>query len=161
MADYIDAFKQGLGAAEAADRARKEIDAVFEELDMQLKKATGKKISIDRKEYEKPKSFQEAISINIFAKTKETYWAIVALNPSVAKSPVKQLAIWSMDRAGYPCKIVWSGDDHTCEDKEALENSLAELLRDPLVGEILHTLMQLEDNTPEEGPAQQDSTVDR
>lgn len=143
MTDYIKAFNQGLGAAEAADRARKEVDEVFVDLNRQLQKATEKKIRIDRKELEKPKSFQESLQSSFSLKPKETYWVIVASALSVAESPVKILAEWSMGRAGYPCKIVWGGEDHACEDKEALENSLADLLRDPLVGEKLYALMQL------------------
>ena len=145
MADYIKAFKHGLGAAEAADRARNEIRAVFVELDEQLKKETGNKISIDRKEFNMPQTLPEALTLVGLGKKRETYWAIIALNPSFAESPAKILATWSMDRAGYPCKIVWGGEDHTCEDKEALENSLAELLQDPLVGEKLQAQMQLEE----------------
>jgi len=148
MADYVEAFKQGLGAAVKADRARKEIDEVFVDLDSQLHETTGKKIRIDRKEFEVRQTIQETLSFPFFSKPKETYWEIVAFNPSVSESPVKHLARWSMDRAGYPCKIVWEGEDHTCEDREALENSLAELLRDPLVGEKLHALTQLGENKP-------------
>jgi len=161
MVDYFEAFKQGLDAAEAADRARKEIDTVFADLNQQLFESTGGKISIERREYEVPKSLWEAISIEFPPKPKEKYWAIVVFNPSVSKSPVKQLARWSIDRAGYPCKIVWGGEDHTCEDGEALENSFAELLRDPLVGEKLYVLLQLKETKPEEGSAQQEDSADK
>ncbi len=50
MADYVEAFNQGLEAAEAADHSRKEIDAVFVEINSQLSKATDGKISIERRE---------------------------------------------------------------------------------------------------------------
>ena len=153
MADYIKAFKQGLVAAEAADRARKEIDAVFVDINKQFIEATKNKIRINRQEFKERQTIQETLVAPFLDKQRETYWAIVALNPSVDKSPVKQLARWSINRAGYPCKIVWEGEDHMCEDREALENSLTELLRDPLVGEKLYTLMQLEEKKSEEGPA--------
>ena len=52
MADYVEAFKQGLKAAEAAEHSRKEIDAVFVEINRQLFKATDGKISIERRELE-------------------------------------------------------------------------------------------------------------
>lgn len=161
MADYIKAFKQGLGAAEAADRARKEIDAVFVDLNKQLQEATKNKISIDRREYEERKTLPEALSIPFLGAPRKTYWAIVASNPSINRSPVKQLSRWSMDRAGYPCKIAWKGEDHLCLDKSALEDSLAELLQDPLVGEKFHALMQLEEPPPEEKPAQQEDASDK
>ena len=111
MVDYIEAFRQGLDAAEAADRARKEIDTIFADLNRQLKKATGNKIGIDRREYEykAPQSIWDTLSLKLPPKPKEKYWAIAAFNPSVSESPVKQLARWSIDRAGYPCKIAWGG----------------------------------------------------
>lgn len=152
MADYIQAFKKGLEAAEAADRARKEIDSVFEDLDRQLREGTGGKIAIKRKEFEvkgmttiwTPWTAGQFLP----GSQKETYWAIVAYNPQITNSPVKQLAIWRQARAGYPCKITWENVEHACEDKRGLEGALAMLLADPLVGETIHSLMQLEEKTP-------------
>ena len=148
MADYIKAFKQGLEAALVADRARKEIDEVFADLNNQLSKETKNKICIERREYEKGHTLSEVLK-NPFLPLSGKSWVIVVFDPSVDESPVKKLAIWSMDRAGYPCKIVWKNVDVSCEDKEALENSLSDLLRDPLVGEKLHSLIQMWEIQPE------------
>jgi hypothetical protein len=163
MADFGEALKQGLEAAEAMDRARKEIDVVFGDLNKQLLEKTEGKISIVRKQYEMKRVILEAFTASLvdMLKPKETYWAIVAFNPSLDNSPVKELARWSIDRAGYPCKIVWGGKELSCEDREALENSLAELLRDPLVAEKLYALMQLEEPKPEEGAAHQEDATDK
>lgn len=152
MADYISAFRQGLDAAEAAEIAKLEIDSVFDEIDKQLREASNGKIGIDRKEfYVKEESippfaaaFIATIPYALTGKKRDTYWAIVAYNPSIPNSPVKELATWSLDRAGYPCKLTFEGINRSCSDRESLENSLAELLRDPNVGEKLSNLIKLE-----------------
>lgn len=159
MTDYFAALKRGLEAAEATDRARKEIDEVFYDLNEQLAKETKEKIRIDRKEYETQKWNFASGSIFDLIK-KETYWVLVAFNPSIAKSPVTKLANWFMDRAGYPCKIKLGDKVFICEDREALENSIAELLQDPLVGEKLYALMQLEETEQEDEFAREENETD-
>lgn len=144
MTDYTKAFREGLAAAIVAERARKEINSVFLELNSQLSEATEGKIAIDRKEYE----VREAGLFSLWSfsspKQKETYWAIAAYNPSASSQNTKQLAKWEQDHAGYPCKIISGKKETICEDKEALESSLADLLQDPLTGEKLQILIQLE-----------------
>jgi len=147
MADYIQAFKKGLEAAEPADRARKEIDSVFEDLDRQIRAGTEGRIGIKRQEFIIQRMPFTAQKLEDLITPKETYWAIVAYNPQITSSPVKELSRWRHDRAGYPCKISWGGMEHTCEDKRSLENVLGRLLGDPLVGETLHVLMQVKEKT--------------
>ncbi len=129
MADFTAALQEGLKAAEASDRARKEIDRVFEELNTQLAKATDNAVLIERVEWPVP-GF-------------ESSWRLVATNPSIDESPALKLAGWNQDRAGYPCSLSWAGEQQFCEDKGALQQQLADLLKDPLVGESIHTLMHL------------------
>lgn len=153
MPDFIGAFKQGLEAAEAAEAARYEINDVFVELDKQMREGSDGRLGVHRKE--KHVSAQgmaafAALPYLLTAKKRDTYWAIVATNPLVPESPAKELATWSEDRAGYPCKIAWANMDRTCADKESLEISLVELLRDPAVGEKLTALMKLEPSPKDE-----------
>jgi len=144
MTDFIDAFKGGLDAAKAADRARKEIDEVFSDLDRQIIEVSEGKLSIERREYYVTKSSWEALRFSFPPKSKETYWAIVAKNPTIKKTPYKELAKWQEDPVGYPCKLIWAKQEQICEDRAALEICLADLLRDPIVGERLYVLMNLE-----------------
>jgi len=143
VTDFIDAFRDGLSAAEAADLARQDIDDVFSNLDSQIRKGSDGKLSIARLEYEVEASSWAALVLTFPPKPKETYWAIVAKNPAIEPSPAKQLAKWQMDRRGYPCKLIWAQQEHVCEDRTALESCLAELLRDPIVGERFYALMNL------------------
>lgn len=157
MTNFIDAFKDGLNAAEVADLARRDIDDVFSNLDKQIRKGSNGKLSIEKSEYEVP-SISWTKIFPIPPKPKETYWAIVAKNPTIEQSYETELARWQMDRRGYPCKLIWTQQEQVCEDRTALENCLAELLRDPIIGERLYALMNLkpqedgaETPEPEEG----------
>jgi hypothetical protein len=143
MADFKDAFKQGLDAAEKAEIARKEVDNVFAELDQQMREASDGKIGIHRQEYYVPEPGALVLPYFISGKKRETYLSITAYNPNVANSD-KQLAKWNQNRTGYPCKIVFDESEWYCADRESLETALAELLRNPIVGEKLSSLLILE-----------------
>lgn len=149
MPDFASAFNEGLQAAETADRARREIADVFSELSRQMDAATRGTIAIARGECEIPVTTARLLT-NPW-EPRKTYWAILAWNPMVAKCPKKEIARWSQDAAGYPCKITCRKWERTCEDREALENSLAELLRDPVVGEKLYALTRLEPSSEATG----------
>jgi hypothetical protein len=144
MVNYVQAFHDGLAAAKAANRAKSEIDKVFADLNREIQRTSRKKLNIIRKKIKISPKFE--------------YWTIVASNPLIANCPKEELAKWSQDKAGYPCKIAWGNEDYQCLDKEALEETLAKLLRDPLVGETLSALMKLEPNQPHE---QEESSPDR
>jgi hypothetical protein len=156
MTDYVKAFRDGLQAAEAADAARSEIDSVFSELDRQIGAASGGKVAIARQECQLPASQWE---LAIPFRPKKTYWAILAWNPTVPNSSSKLLAKWSQDARGYPCKITFERWERICEDREALENSLAELLGDATVGEKLYGLTKLPQ--AEEATSREEKPADR
>ncbi|HBA40606.1 MAG TPA: hypothetical protein DCZ05_12970 [Deltaproteobacteria bacterium] len=44
---------------------------------------------------------------------------------------------WKPSSTGYPCLIAWGDSQRYCQDKEALERALAELVNDPVIGEKL------------------------
>lgn len=138
MTDYVKAFQKGLSAAENAVRIRKEIEKIFNELDRQILENTSGTISISIQEREGPSNLKTFIDGKI-----NKYHVICAINTKVAESSEKELAKWTQDRRGYPCKIEWGGSKIICEDGEALANALAELLADPIVGEKLYSLMNL------------------
>lgn len=141
MTDFIDAFNGGLKAAEAAGRARREIDDVFSNLDKQIRKGSDGKLSIEKSEFE-IQSWRSVITIP--PRPKKTYWAITAINPTIKESHESELARWQMDRCGYPCKLSWSQHEFICVDRAALESCLADLLKDPIIGGYLYALMNLE-----------------
>lgn len=130
MVSYSQAFQEGLAAAEKMERDNKEIEEVFAHLNREINIDSGGKLQfiIEERVRERLSSF-----------------LILARNPKVSDTPTLILARWKQDRAGYPCKISWGDREYICADREALENTLAELLRDPIVGRMLDTLMKLDE----------------
>jgi hypothetical protein len=153
MTDYKAAFEQGQEAARQADRARKEIDTVLQEFATALADAGQGKLKLTLRTYEVSDS-KWFLAITFPPTPKEMYTAITAVNPTV-KSPIVQLAKWKPGPTGYPCMIAWTGQERFCEDKEALQRCLAELVADPMIGEKLLSLVSLEEEPEQKEEAQQ------
>jgi hypothetical protein len=149
MIDFIAAYEKGLNAAEIADKNQREIDSVFDELNKQLAAATDGKIKIvrsDKNPFSKTmKDLNKILFIDDihkeFPSRDQRLFAFNTLNKAV-----EVLAFWSQDRNGYPCKISYGNKEHYCEDKGALEEALASLLQDPIVGAALYKLTQGSDS---------------
>ncbi len=139
MVDYTESFNEGIRSAEKSDANKAEINSVFSDLNEQLKIPTEGKIVISRVRFYEPTN---PLKITIF-EPRKYYFAIAAENPRAKESSTMELAKWHKDRSGYPCKITLGSDEIYCEDKEALEYGLSQLLQDPVVGDTLHKLMQL------------------
>ncbi len=137
MVNYVEAYKAGLNSAELSEKRKNEINSVFNDLNQQLSDATDGKIFISRKKLLDRSGFA---AFDLF--NRKYYSAITAENPLV-KNSEKELAKWSQDRSGYPCKITLDSDAMYCEDKQGLEISLYELLSDPIIGETLQKLQNL------------------
>lgn len=163
MTDFVAALNEGFDAAEKAERARREVDEVFRQLDDQIREGTKNRLSVTRSLLEVPR--QETFFLGstrvanpFVSKSREKYWAIVATNPSVPKAKALELARWYPPRkGGYPCKIWWAGEEHICEDKEGLANCLADLLRDP---DVAATLMTVKNRQTVEGEISEVGTTD-
>lgn len=139
MVDFKKSFSIGISAAEKAEKSKKEISSVFQNLNDQLGQATNGKIFIERVKFYEPTDF---FDLSLFKK-RPTYWGIGAKNPTASDTKTREIAKWSQDKAGYPCKISFGKNVIHCEDKQALELGLSELLEDPGTGEIFHKLIRL------------------
>lgn len=152
MIDFSKSFKKGIAAAAIADKSRQEINLVFEDLNEQLNQATDGKVAI---RIRKPSILMSNLKQSILnQKGSDT---IIAFKPQDPQNRYTELAKWSQNNAGYPCKIVYDINAIYCEDKEALEVALAKLLEDPAIGEKLYKIMNLELNQDEEKALSQDS----
>jgi hypothetical protein len=138
MVNFVEAYKTGLNSAELAEKRKREIDSVFEELNAQLAEATQGKIHISIK-----KLPDSSIRMELQILNPTYHLAIAAENPLVNFNSQRELAKWEQDRAGYPCKITLASQAMYCEDKQGLEKALAALLSDPVVGETLRNLTNL------------------
>ncbi len=147
MVNFSQALEIGLNEARQAEKNKAEIKEVFKDLNSQLEHSTKGKLSI------KVCIFYERIddvaAFSSFFKRKK-YTAIGAKNPKASDNSHTQLALWNQDSSGYPCTIQFGKNKVQCHDREALEDALTELLRDPAVGEILFKLINLPDSETEE-----------
>ncbi len=151
MIDFVEALEEGFLSARRATDARTEIDKVFTELDGQVQRASGGRLSIKRGHRTRAQAVLEKMA-EVFALPPgptEAFSAIVAHNPKVKEGHQREIATWSQDNAGYPCRVAWGHQEHICEDKEALSECLADLLRDPEVASTLLRLMNLQPATEE------------
>ena len=138
MDNSVEAFKTGLNSALVPENYIIQSNSVFSELNQQLKEVTDGKILISRSKFQERGNLSSMFNMENI----KYYSAITAENPFVRNSE-KELARWSLDRNGYPCKIVLGSETMYCQDKKGLENGLAMLLRDPIVGETLRGLQNL------------------
>jgi hypothetical protein len=143
--DFISALEVGLKAAKTAEVAQQEIKDVLLELDRQVREVSEGRVGIKLTQRKTDDGAIAYVSA-IFGKPPETYQAIVAYSLVIPNNPEQEIARWSQDPAGYPCKIKWGETEYSCEDLKALENHLAELLQDPIVATNISTLMR---KTPE------------
>ena len=141
MTDFKKALEEGFIAAKRAEFARKEVEQTLERFKQELLAASDNKLFVELREIEKedPKSIIEryneilnpaAAYVQLMQRNK-SYFALVAKNP---KSQEKEIATWRQAKDGYPCCLIWGKQEHQCEDRIALENTLAELLKDPYIG---------------------------
>ena len=140
MNKFISSFEKGQAAADEAKKNRNEISLLFEELNDELSVATNGNVKIEIHEREEKVGIEQLVRFNFVA---PRYDAICALNPSVHDSPVKELAVWTQSKLGYPCTLKIGKFTISCDDLAALESALSDMLSDPQVGESLQKLMEL------------------
>ena len=145
--NFLGAFEEGIEASRRAEAARTEIEQIIDSLSRQLNEATSGRLKIDVIESQDIlASFAKWNSV--FAghglqnsKPQKSEW-IGAKNLQAENDSYVKLAKWDRPHAGYPCTLTFNGRDLRCHDRDSLEESLAELLRDSLVGEALRQLLQ-------------------
>lgn len=145
MVDYTKSVQVGLNLAAIAERNRREIDEVFEELNRQLSIAVEGKVKVQREQFE-----EQPEDVLVVLLSRKKYWAISARHTTVPTARPWELARWTQAPAGYPCKISSAGTEVYCENREALESALAQLLASPTVGAALYSLIHME--TPSANP---------
>jgi hypothetical protein len=134
-------FKIGIEAAETAKKNKQEIRSIFARLNVVLAAETAGTIKLVVKRFPRGKAGLAALmTIDLFEPVPS--YSAIAAELYEAKGKSQPLAEWVEGRAGYPCTIKLSKRELFCEDKEGLESGLASLLEDPIVGSILHTMIE-------------------
>ncbi|HEX8434503.1 hypothetical protein [Archangium sp.] len=143
MASFQDAFHKGLEAYDSADRARKEIAAVFDDCAKQVSAASGGAIVLSRESTSRVREeAAHAVVLGGFA-VRESYQALMARLVSEPNSSGEELCEYKLAYHGYPVAIVYADVDEYCHDKQSLERALVELLGHPTTGGKLRRLMDL------------------
>lgn len=148
MTDFKNALSEGFAAAKAAEIARREIREVLKKLETDLTEESNGRLLVQVMEAQetlpyssKLEAFRAAAELR--PPPTRTFRALFAQNPKNPTAPTKELARWKQAPEGYPCTITWNDQEHECRDRNALEASLAELLKDPATGEALSLLMRM------------------
>ncbi|CAI0727589.1 hypothetical protein [Serratia grimesii] len=144
MADFMGSINDGLNAARQAEVNKAEINDVFKELNNQLSVATGGRVSLVRtKFYKESPTAYHSLAASVLGQARETYPGLgISHNNSEHKLSAIEVAKWEMDKNGYPCVIKIGSNELYCEDKGALEQGLAALMRDPDVGTAILKYMK-------------------
>ena len=144
--NFVDAFNKGLEASVHAEAAREEINQVIKALSKQLHDATDGRVQIEVIEsndlissiFNFPNPLLSGTSADL--KKRKSQW-IGARNVKAKDSGYVRLAKWERPHEGYPCTLTLNGRELRSHDRESLEESLAAMLQDSLVGEHLRELI--------------------
>jgi hypothetical protein len=145
--EFVAAFQRGQVAAENAQSAKAEIDAVIRALSAQISAATDGKIEIKSIEFRNSvggildltRSAMDPLGVTRPADDKSQW--IAARNPHQTNASWVRLAKWVRPHTGYPCTILYNTQEVRCHDLEALERGISSMLADAWVGEKLHSLL--------------------
>ena len=135
MFDFKSSFKKGLEAAEIAEKNKKEIKGVIEELSSQLDEATNGRVNVRIETITETVPLHLALDNSYKAKSYQVLYAFVPEG-----NQGLELVKWRWDRNGYPCEITLDEKILIAEDKEGLQQNLSTILADPRVGDKLHHL---------------------
>ncbi|WP_221800539.1 hypothetical protein [Oceanobacter mangrovi] len=143
MADFKSFLDIGLSKADKAAENIKEIHAVLDDLNRQIKEATTGTVSIGITQGTKEKDmFQVIISQGIGSRYINTTF-LSAFNDEVGTE--KELAEFKISDDGYPCKISIGEITKSYQDKESLIEGLEELLSTTRVGKAIREVMLSDD----------------
>ncbi|WP_257461870.1 hypothetical protein [Archangium lipolyticum] len=149
MTSFQDAFHKGLEAYESADRARKEIFAVFDDCAKQVSAASGGAISLSYREKSRERRGNKTIAdvVTGVLPTYESYEALEARIADGTQSGAVELCEYKLSPRGYPVSIAYADVHEYCHDKPSLEQALVDLLGHPVTGGVLRQLMDLQAKT--------------
>jgi hypothetical protein len=150
MSKFADAYKAGIDAGQQAIESIQEIDSVFEELDREISSMNGGKLSIIRKEKTYKRKVMRKLtnlekSLGIMGPS-PYYEEEISYNAIVLKRDKDEIEIaeYEMSETGYPITLKWSNREEGCWDKDALTETLEEILAFPATGKAVVKLLSEE-----------------
>jgi hypothetical protein len=153
MSTFAEAYQNGLTAAQETQNNIEEIEAVLAELNESVKETSNGRIIIQTIKKSEVGSLPRFVA-NFSEQMKETrevvygkevmseptvpYYIVAIDTETQAQIPVAE---YTMDKNGYPIRIKWSNQNNNCWDREALTQTLKEILADPTTGRIFLRLL--------------------
>lgn len=138
--NFENSFKKGLEAAAAASKVNLEIDSVFEDLNDQIRSASGGKIGIELQRKKDSMAVLTSFMTKGFQEATKTKTYIVAVNEA-AGAKEEDLANFERASTGYPCHLSYEDQEIYCNDKVALEKHLSTMLSNVNIGKKLARLL--------------------
>lgn len=150
MANFQNAFKQGLRASADADVARKEIYAVLNEFARQVAEASQDAIKIKRATVRRPIKAKRTI-YDLATGGLRDYKTVRVINAHAAGSSRSQeLCEYELSPSGYPIELRYDHVVEECRSKKSLEDGLESLLAAPQTGDKLRRLLEEPASAPPE-----------
>ena len=151
MANYAEAFAEGLQAHKKAARAKAEIADVLRSFSEEVRLASDRAIpGVETRSLSRvlpPRTFREAVD-SFGTPRHEEYEALVATNRAGKEGELCEIGVAV---EGYPVRLAFGGGDIRCHDRLSLEEALAALLKHPNTGAVVARLMG---ESSESGPTE-------
>jgi len=137
MQNFNEAFFSGIEAARQSKRAQREIDNVMREFAESLESATGGRLTVVLKD--RGTSLGDVLAQRT-ADAKRTKLIVVKeLDSDLPPDPEASQDVAQFRRAveGYPCWLIYGGQEFICSDRPSLEGELATLAASPRMGQAI------------------------
>lgn len=141
MADYRSAFHAGLEAYSDVERARREIDEVFQELARGVQDVSDGHVAIHRREKNSVIGVMRALQKTIAPWITQFEESLVLVATGRNEQDFEVLCAYWLGERGYPVNIIYGRRNVACHDRESLEKGLQDLLEHPDTGGKLGRLM--------------------
>jgi hypothetical protein len=155
MSIFVDAFQVGIDAGKQALRNTQEIDLVFNELEREISENSQGKLHVSREEMSRKRRVWQRVStldsaLGPYA-PKPYYDETVSYDAIVVGNGNRKVAIaeYEISETGYPIVIKWADREASCWDREALTETLQELLADAATGKTIFQLLSVQDKPGE------------
>lgn len=144
MVDFKEQLEKGLSAYRQASAARQEIESVLRNFSAQIEYYTNNIVGIILKEDTASRVAGVISNLAKLGSKPVSYnkqYSIVAIDKSENSEQEEYIATWQQSDTGYPCVVTFSNSRNVIYDREALENTLGDLLASPDTGRAISLIL--------------------
>lgn len=140
--NFLELALQGVEKSKKAEAVLQEVNDVFHDVNSDLGNFPGYKVELTRS-----CSLVGNISRfnSFFQKDESDYFDEDILRLSVSLDQVKasdMVSGWRQNRQGFPCVLIFGGQEVICQDRTQLVSGLSELLSSVGFGNVLNALIK-------------------